>query len=188
MRQLVLTLRPIAFCTLLGLSVSVAAQLKPSGGTGLSIPGRSGTSPAPASPAAPAAEPAPAAKPAAPAASSAQDANEKAGQLAAAGWLTLLDRRDWGTAWETSAGMFRKNVPLDKWMEGAPKARADFGTLQERVPGAISYKKRLEGLPPGDYVSVVFVSKFAQKGEVQEVVTTVREADGRWRVTGYSTR
>ena len=50
-----------------------------------------------------------------------------------------------------------------------------------------NYKTQLEGRPPGEYVSVVFVSKFEQR-EVEEVVTTVLERDGKWRVTGYSTR
>jgi hypothetical protein len=112
---------------------------------------------------------------------------EAAGKMAAAGWLTLLDRRDWGTAWETSAGMFRAAVPLPAWMDGIPKVREPLGPLVERAPANSVYKTTLEGRPDGEYVSVIFLSKF-NKQEVQEVVTTVREPDGRWRVTGYSTR
>ena len=157
----------------LALSLPAAAQLK---------------FPKPASPAAADSAPRAAAPASGPAAANAPKDMEKAGQLAAAGWLTLLDRRDWGTAWETSASPFRNNVPLATWLEGAPKVRADFGTLQERSPAAVAYKDRIERMPPGDYVTVVFVSKFEQRGEVQELVTTVREGDGRWRVTGYSVR
>jgi hypothetical protein len=51
----------------------------------------------------------------------------------------------------------------------------------------MSYKTSLPGRPPGEYVSVIFLSRFEKK-EVQEEVTTVREADGRWRVTGYAAR
>ncbi|KQT08013.1 DUF4019 domain-containing protein [Ramlibacter sp. Leaf400] len=165
----------------LALSLPALAQLKlPSSGAPAT-----GTRPAASSAAAASA---PAAAASAPAASSAHVEKEKAGQLAAAGWLTLLDRRDWGTAWETSASTFRKAVPLPNWLEGAPKARADFGPLQERTPAAVSYKDRLDRQPPGDYVTVVFVSKYEKRGEVEEMVTTVREADGRWRVMGYLTR
>jgi len=142
----------------------------------------------------PAARPAAAASAAAPAASAAESqvdpelaAKEEAGMLAAQGWLLLLDRRDWGTAWETAAGVFRSAVPLDKWMDGIPKVRGDLGALVERTPSNGNYKTQLEGRPPGEYVSVVFVSKFEQR-EVEEVVTTVLERDGKWRVTGYSTR
>ena len=129
------------------------------------------------------AQPAPA-----PAPVSAEAAEKQAaGQLAAAGWLTLLDRQDWGRAWDTSAAMFRSTVPLPAWMDGIPKVRAPLGAFVERTPGDSMYKTQLEGRPDGDYVTVAFNTKF-DKQDVQELVTTVREADGKWRVTGYQTR
>lgn len=139
--------------------------------------------------------PAKAAAPAAPAASAAPAAAdngiisnpefEKAGQNAAQGWLMLLDRKDWGTAWDASSSVFRQNVPLGSWMDNVPRVREPYGAFVERTPGIAAYKKTLAGRPDGDYVTVVFVSKFANKS-VEETVTTVRESDGRWRVTGYS--
>jgi hypothetical protein len=111
----------------------------------------------------------------------------QAAGLAAQGWLTLLDRRDWGTAWETAAAMFRGAVPLGTWMDGIPKVRSDLGAFAEREQVAADYKTQLPGKPAGDYVTLIFASRFEQR-EVDEVVTTVREPDGKWRVTGYSTR
>ncbi|MES2635243.1 MAG: DUF4019 domain-containing protein [Pseudomonadota bacterium] len=148
---------------------NAAAQLKPGGGTGLNVP----AAPAAAAPAAPR--------------SSANAEKEAEGKLAAAGWLVLLDRRDWGRAWETSAGMFRSTVPLGNWMDGIPKVREPLGAFVERVPGDSVYKTTLEGRPNGDYVTVGFVSKF-EKQETEEMVTVVRESDGKWRVTGYKVR
>jgi hypothetical protein len=146
---------------------------------------------APRDNAAPAVAPRPAAaasaQAAAPEAAKANEDKEAAGKLAAGGWLVLLDRRDWGSAWENSSAVFRGAVPLAKWMDGIPKVRDELGALAERTPAESAYKTKLEGRPDGEYVTVIFVSKFANK-EVQEVVTTVREADGKWRVTGYSTR
>ena len=146
------------------------------------------TDPAPATGVAPKAR-VPAAASPAPASAATAEAAEKeaAGKLAAAGWLTLLDRQDWGRAWETSAGVFRSTVPLPNWMDGIPKVRAPLGAFVERTPGDSMYKTKLEGRPDGDYVTVAFNTKF-DKQEVQELVTTVREADGKWRVTGYQTR
>jgi hypothetical protein len=139
--------------------------------------------PAPAAKAAPAAAPAPAEAEPSP------EAREKAAAatLAASGWLVLLDRRDWGRAWETTAAMFRATVTLPAWMDGIPKAR-DLGDFVEREPAEAVYKTTLEGRPNGDYVTVIYGSKFSKKDDVVEIVTTVREADGKWRVTGYSTR
>lgn len=113
---------------------------------------------------------------------------ERAGQTAAQGWLLLLDRKDWGTAWDASASMFRQSVPLSAWMDGVPKLRDPLGAFVEREPAAVVYKKTLPGRPAGDYVTAIFVSKFANKPRVEETVTTVREQDGRWRVTGYTAR
>lgn len=147
-------------------AVPAHAQLKPSPGVTLR-------------PAAPA--PAPAA------ADTKQDAEkEKAGQNAAHAWLLLLDRRDWGTAWDSSSAVFRQTVPLPSWMDNIPKVRTPFGALLEREPAEAAYKTTLAGRPDGEYVSVIFLSKFEKKPSVQETVTTVREADGRWRVTGYT--
>jgi hypothetical protein len=99
----------------------------------------------------------------------------------------LLDRRDWGRAWETASGMFRATVPLATWMDGIPKVRESFGAFVERTPADSVYKTTLEGRPNGEYVTAIFLSKF-DKRELQEVVTMVREPDGKWRATGYSTR
>ena len=129
-----------------------------------------------------------AAIPAAPAASPFAE-QEKAGQLAAHGWLLLLDRRDWGTAWDGASQMFRQAVPLPAWMDNIPKLREPFGAFIERAPVEVAYKKTLPGRPDGDYVTAIFLTRFDKKGEpVVETVTTVRESDGRWRVTGYTAR
>jgi Protein of unknown function (DUF4019) len=137
---------------------------------------------------APSAAPAPApGAPAAPARGENAD-KEKAGQTAAHAWLVLLDRKDWGTAWDASSQVFRQSVSLGSWMDGIPKLRDPFGAFIERQPLDATYKASLPGRPDGDYVTVVFTSRFANKADVEEAVTTVREPDGRWRVTGYTAR
>jgi len=152
-------------------TVSAAAQLKPPRNA------------LPRAPAEAAAQPASAAAPAA----AAHPEKEAAGALAAGGWLLLLDRRDWGRSWEASSAVFRATVPLASWMDGIPKVREPLGALVERTQAQAVYKTTLQGRPDGEYVTVIFDSKFERK-QVQETVTTVREKDGKWRVTGYSTR
>ena len=58
---------------------------------------------------------------------------------------------------------------------------------QADTPGCVSHKefRRIEVRDTKHRVTVVFDTKFANK-EVAEVVTTVHEPDGKWRVTGYS--
>jgi len=161
-----------------------AALLSTAAGAQLKMPRSVQPAPAPAA-GAPAA--APAAPAPAPAAASPNADKETAGRLAAAAWLTLLDRRDWGTAWESTSPGFRTTVPLGMWMDNIPNVRTPLGAFVERQAGPASYKTQMEGRPAGEYVSVLFLSRFDKK-EVQEIVTTVREADGKWRVTGYSAR
>lgn len=156
------------------LAGTAQAQLKPP----------KATAPAPLAPAAPAPAPAPAGGPAV---VPAHQEEMAAARLAAAGWLSLLDRRDWGRAWESTAKMFRDTVPLDAWMDSIPKVRNPLGSFVERDAQESNYKTSLPGRPEGEYVSVIFRSRFNDK-EVSELVTTVREPDGRWRVTGYSPR
>jgi hypothetical protein len=72
-------------------------------------------------------------------------------------------------------------------MDGIPKVRQELGTFVEREPAETAYRTKLAGRPDGEYVTVIFASKF-DKRELEEVVTTVRDTDGKWRVTGYSTR
>jgi hypothetical protein len=140
-------------------------------------------------PRAPAPATAPAAAPAAPAVPSPNAAKEEAGRMAANGWLLLLDRRDWGTAWDASSAVFRQTVPIGNWMDAIPKLRQPMGALVDRTVAEVGYKTTLPGRPDGEYVTVIFVAKFDKREElVEELVTTVREADGKWRVTGYSTR
>lgn len=114
-----------------------------------------------------------------------QSDKEAAGALAAQGWLVLLDRKDWGRAWETTGSVFRSKVPLGTWMDAIPKVRDPLGTLVERKQIETAYKTTLQGQPDGEYVTAVFQTKFSNR-EVAEVLTLVHENDGKWRVTGYS--
>lgn len=113
---------------------------------------------------------------------------QAAATAAAASWLQMLDKRDWRNAWQAASQMFRTAVPINAWMEGIPKAREPLGALTERTPADAVYKTTLEGRPDGEYVTVSFTTKYANKPEAEEVVTTVREADGKWRVTGFQAR
>ncbi len=179
------TPRPLIFRTLaatacLLASATTLAQLKPPRTSGPSLATPPVSVPAPAQPSA---APAPA--------ETANDdiaQKESAGRLAALGWLMLLDRRDWGTAWENSSQVFRTQVPIAAWMDAIPKVREPLGPLAGRDPVETAYKTALPGRPAGDYVTVVFASRFSNKPDMQEIVTTARDTDGRWRVLGYSTR
>lgn len=122
------------------------------------------------------------------AAPSAELSKQAEGQLAAAGWLSMLDRGNWGGAYEASSQLFRNMVPIGAWMDSIPGVRAPFGAFESRTASTVAYKTTLTGRPDGEYVTAIFESQFADKKDVEELVTTVREADGQWRVIGYQPR
>ncbi len=126
---------------------------------------------------------------AAPAAVSAEELAKQAdGQLAAEAWLTQLDQRNWGGAYEAASQSFRNMVKIDQWMDSIPGVRAPFGGYQSRTVDTVAYKTSLAGRPAGEYVTAIFNTVFSKKEDAQEVVTTAREADGKWRVIGYQPR
>ena len=75
---------------------------------------------------------------------------EAEGRLAAQGWLVLLDRKDWGRAWETTASAFRAKVPLGTWMDAIPKVREPLGAMVDRTPVETVFKTSLQGQPAGE--------------------------------------
>ena len=67
---------------------------------------------------------------------------------------------------------------------GCRCAHPCYGTAQGI--GGTAGVALLAGQAPGEYVTIIFESRFAGKSGVIEAVTTVLDKDGRWRVTGYS--
>jgi len=178
---------PLISRTLLAMACALAAA---GASAQLRLPGNSSGGPSLAAPPVSVPAPAPATAAPAPEVQPADETTQKenAGRLAALGWLMLLDRKDWGTAWENAGQVFRTQVPIAAWMDAIPKVREPLGPLAGRDPVETAYKTALPGRPAGDYVTVVFASRFANKPDLQEIVTTARDTDGRWRVLGYSTR
>jgi hypothetical protein len=66
--------------------------------------------------------------------------------------------------------------------------RAPLGNYQSRSVDTVAYKTTLAGRPAGEYVTAIFNTVFSKKNDAQEVVTTARDADGKWRVIGYQPR
>ncbi|MEY2896059.1 MAG: hypothetical protein RL669_328 [Pseudomonadota bacterium] len=183
-------LRPVFAIGLAALLASgpALAQLKP--------PATEPAAPAPLSPALPAA---PAAAPAAPAAAPATPtaapaapedpalrAKADAARKVADKWLAQLDAGDFAGAWEQTAQAFRTAVPKAQWQEGVGAGRKALGALKERKGLEAGVRDNLKGGPPGEYVTIAYLSQFTNRPEVREIVTMYLES-GRWRVIGFGT-
>jgi hypothetical protein len=50
---------------------------------------------------------------------------------------------------------------------------------------ANTYKTSLPGAPDGEYVVIAYETSFDKKQAATETITPMKDADGRWRVSGY---
>ena len=108
-------------------------------------------------------------------------------QGAAEKWLELLDRGEYGKAWDQCAQLFRERVTREQWTSSLPGTRAPFGAVKSRKVDAAAYKTSLPGAPDGEYVTVRFRTAFEKKESAEELVTLSYEG-GAWRPTGYFIR
>ena len=91
----------------------------------------------------------------------------------------LSDQGRWKDGWLATASSFRKANSPGRWADAATKVRVPMGALisrkmlsQESVPA-----------PPGGVEVVKFRSSFANKADVVETLTLIREGSV-WRVNG----
>jgi hypothetical protein len=162
-------MRFVSAVALLAVACSAGAQLKPS-------PANPPLTP-------PAAQPAPKADSPAKA-SSDVDAKEAAAQAAAEKWIALLDRGEFGKAWDECAQLFRDRVTRQQWLDGLPATRKPFGAMKSRKFELAVYKTSLPGAPDGEYVTARFITTFEKKDQAEELLTLALE-NGTWRTTGY---
>lgn len=118
----------------------------------------------------------------------AQDPGAPASQASALAWLSLIDNQSYAASWDAGASMFRSAVTQEQWQTAVQNARGRLGELKSRTLTSTKSASTLPGAPDGDYVVLQFQTSFGQKAAAVETVTTVKEADGAWRVVGYFVR
>lgn len=114
-----------------------------------------------------------------------QEASTKAAQASAATWLALIDNQRYAASWDAAASLFKHAVAQEKWEATAQAARARLGPMRSRALRSATFATTLPGAPDGEYVVFQFSGTFARKAAAVEIVTTVLEDDGTWRVGGY---
>lgn len=112
---------------------------------------------------------------------------EMAAQAAADKWLAMIDRGEYGAAWDECARLFRERVTRQQWIDSLPNTRAPFGAAKSRKVELAAYRTSLPGAPDGQYVTVRFRTDFEKKETAEELVTLSFE-EGLWRPTGYLIR
>jgi len=111
---------------------------------------------------------------------------EKAAASAAREWIKLVDARLYQQSWQEAAVLFRERVTQDQWRQILTEVREPLGDVQRREILSTQYKTSVKKGPEGQYVVVEFTVAFSNGKETVETVTPMKEADGQWRVVGYS--
>jgi hypothetical protein len=114
----------------------------------------------------------------------AQDARAIEAQAAARTWLALADNGEGLASYEAAGDRFRETIPGERWVEGLGEARKTFGPVLQRAVVSTQLTRTLQGLPDGDYATLVFRTSFAKKDIAQEVVT-LEFTRNAWYVVGY---
>jgi inactivated superfamily I helicase len=107
---------------------------------------------------------------------------------AADSWLAIVDSTDYAQSWEKTAELFRSTVTRSKWKNDLEKSRLPLGGVKSRTLESADFTRTLPNAPAGEYVVVQYASLFDHDVKVIETVTSMREADGSWKVTGYYIR
>ena len=115
-------------------------------------------------------------------------APEAAAESAARVWLALLDAGNYADTWSSASAVFRQKVTQAQWQSAASGTRAPLGPVKSRTLRSVTLKSARPGAPDGEYAVLQFDSSFEHKASAVETVTPVRDADGKWHVSGYYIR
>jgi hypothetical protein len=108
-----------------------------------------------------------------------------AAKVAAQTWLKAADAGDGARTWDLAAPLFQQSIAVERWTQALTAARSPLGAVQQRALSSSTHATTLPGAPDGDYVVMQFHTVFEHKASAVETVTTARQSDGSWRVTGY---
>jgi hypothetical protein len=118
----------------------------------------------------------------------AQDPRVSEVRRAALDWLVVVDAGNGSGSWNGAGKRFQQTMTIEQWNEGLAASRGQMGPLLQRSLYESKVPAQFNGMPPGEYAELLFRSSFAKRQSVGETISLEREADGQWRVIGYSLR
>jgi hypothetical protein len=100
-------------------------------------------------------------------------------------WLVLVDEEKYPESWEELAGLFKKNVEKDEWVDDLNRFRKPLGELVERELIDKQHVTDSSETPDGEYLLFQYRASFENKKSVVEAVSVIKDSDGKWRTLGY---
>jgi hypothetical protein len=116
-----------------------------------------------------------------------EPAQAKLAEAAAAAFLEQIDAGESAAGWRMAARKMQQTVSEQEWVEALEAARERLGPVVARTEDDVSYSQMAEDSDEGDYIQVIYKTRFERAGEMKEYVTVMLE-DGEWKVAGYSSK
>ncbi len=103
-------------------------------------------------------------------------------------WLLLIDRKNYNSSWDQAAATMKLLVDKKGWNQAMTKLRQPLGSVSARTLKDVRTAQNPPGAPAGDYVVLVYDTKFSGRAGANEMVILIKESDGKWRVMSYFAR
>ena len=109
-------------------------------------------------------------------------------QAAANAWLASFDTGEGADNWLQSASIFKERVRQEDWQKRVDDQRTQFGRLKTRTLKGMEFTRQLENAPDGEYFVLRYLSTYAKKDTVVEILVPTRDRDGNWKIANYVTQ
>lgn len=103
-------------------------------------------------------------------------------------FLELVDAGSYQQAWWGSSDLLQLTSKLDSWVSALRVQREMFGGLVERSPKTVSARTSQPGLPDGEYMLILFDSRFERKQKALELLVLARAPYEGWKLVSYRLR
>ncbi|HKE39186.1 MAG TPA: DUF4019 domain-containing protein [Casimicrobiaceae bacterium] len=103
----------------------------------------------------------------------------------AAQWLGELDAQRYAESWEQMAPVLQQRFNEEEWVREVGRPREALGRSLIREQKQAEFSSQVRGAPSGQYVTVVYLTEFANVPLTVEKVVLQLDDSGRWRVAGY---
>ncbi len=102
-------------------------------------------------------------------------------------WLAFVDATQYESSWKEAAALFKTQISSSDWANTVAAVRTPLGGVVSRDLNSSTYAISLPSAPDGEYVVILFQTKFENKAEAVETVTAML-SEGQWRIAGYFIR
>jgi hypothetical protein len=104
----------------------------------------------------------------------------------AAKWATQADANQADAMWKGSSPLMQKNVTSANWTKYIGDVRQKAGAEQQRAWVGVSTVDNPQGMPAGQYLNVIYATKFANAMTVETI--SMAKNGANWQPVGYVIR